>query len=115
MPGPQLPPGISTPAQRTVYRTVQEALTNARKHVPGSTATVRLWQDGEAYGVTVTNSPPTCTALPLPGSGRGLIGLRERAELLHGTFESGPVQGGGYHVTLRVPHLAPERRPRPPG
>ncbi|MPY46615.1 two-component sensor histidine kinase, partial [Streptomyces phyllanthi] len=42
-------------------------------------------------------------SLPLPGSHQGLIGLKERAELLGGTFESGPTGGGGYEVTLRIP------------
>ncbi|OLZ63751.1 two-component sensor histidine kinase [Streptomyces sp. IMTB 2501] len=101
----ELPPEVSTTAQRAVYRTVQEALTNVRKHAPGASATVRLWRadDGTAFGVTVTNTPPTRPSLPLPGAHQGLIGLRERAELLGGTFESGPTADGGYEVTLGVP------------
>lgn len=99
----ELPADIGTTAQRTLYRTVQEALTNVRKHAPGATATVRLWQDLGDFGVTVTNAPPTRSSLPLPGSHQGLIGLGERAELLGGTFESGPTRNGGYRVTLRIP------------
>ncbi|MEV1077349.1 histidine kinase [Streptomyces sp. NPDC050211] len=99
----ELPPDISTPAQRAVYRTVQEALTNVRKHAPGATAKVHLWQNPDTFGVTITNTPPTRPSLPLPGSHQGLIGLRERAELLDATFESGPAPGGGYEVTLRIP------------
>ncbi|NEA98582.1 histidine kinase [Streptomyces sp. SID13726] len=101
----ELPPDVSSTAQRAVYRTVQEALTNVRKHAPGATATVRLWQadEGTAFGVTVTNTPPTRPSLPLPGSHQGLIGLRERAELLGATFASGPTAGGGYEVSLRIP------------
>ncbi|GHE04421.1 sensor histidine kinase [Streptomyces alanosinicus] len=101
----ELPPEISTTAQRAVYRTVQEALTNVRKHAPGASATVRLWHtdDGTAFGVTVTNTPPTRPSLPLPGSHQGLIGLRERAELLAGTVTSGPTPTGGYELTLRIP------------
>ncbi|WP_190139957.1 sensor histidine kinase [Streptomyces longispororuber] len=98
-----LPPDIATPAQRTVYRTVQEALTNVRKHAPGARARVHLWDDGEEFGVTVTNTPPTRPSLPLPGSHQGLIGLRERAELLHATFHAGPTPDGGYRVRLGVP------------
>ncbi|MGI5452477.1 sensor histidine kinase [Streptomyces sp. CA-249302] len=101
----ELPPDIGTPAQRAVYRTVQESLTNVRKHAPGARATVRLWYDTTTYGVTVTNTPPTRPALPLPGSRQGLVGLRERAELLGGTFESGPSAAGGYEVRLRVDRL----------
>ncbi|WP_369394350.1 sensor histidine kinase [Streptomyces sp. CG1] len=104
----ELPPEVGTTAQRAVYRTVQEALTNVRKHAPGASATVRLWRadDGAAFGVTVTNTPPTRPSLPLPGSHQGLIGLKERAELLGGTFESGPTADGGYAVTLHMPPRA---------
>ncbi|GAA3809042.1 histidine kinase [Streptomyces coacervatus] len=98
-----LPPTVGTPAQRALYRAVQEALTNVRKHAPGATASVELWQDGKDIGVTVTNTPPTRPSLPLPGSQQGLVGLRERAEILHGTLESGPTAEGGYRVRLRIP------------
>ncbi len=69
----ELPPAVGTPAQRAVYRTVQEASTNVRKHAPGATARVELWQDGDDVGVTVTNSPPTRPSLSLPGSQQGMI------------------------------------------
>lgn len=101
----ELPSDVSTTAQRAVYRTVQEALTNVRKHAPGASALVRLRQadDGAAFSVTVTNTPPTRPSLPLPGSHQGLIGLRERADLLGGTLDSGPTVDGGFEVTLRIP------------
>ncbi|MET8978391.1 histidine kinase [Streptomyces sp. NPDC004539] len=99
----ELPAQVGTTAQRAVYRTVQEALTNVRKHAPGARATVRLWQDASGFGVTVTNTPATRPSLPLPGSHQGLIGLGERAELLGGTFTSGRTAEGGFEVTLRVP------------
>ncbi|MER7336392.1 histidine kinase [Streptomyces sp. NPDC000075] len=99
----ELPPHISTTAQRTVYRTVQEALTNVRKHAPGARADVRLWHDAHHFGVTVTNTAPTRPSVPLPSARHGLIGLGERAELLHGTFSAGPTPEGGYAVELRAP------------
>ncbi|MFJ9690806.1 sensor histidine kinase [Kitasatospora sp. NPDC101183] len=98
-----LPAALGASAQRAVYRTVQEALTNARKHAPGATATVELWQDGAEVGVTVTNSAAARPSLALPGSQQGLIGLRERAEILHGTLDSGPTADGGYRIGLRIP------------
>ncbi|GGL08313.1 hypothetical protein GCM10010094_81410 [Streptomyces flaveus] len=64
----ELPPTVGTPAQRALYRTVQEALTNVRKHAPGANACVELWQDGDHVGVTVANTPPTRPSLSLPGS-----------------------------------------------
>ncbi|MYV99026.1 two-component sensor histidine kinase, partial [Streptomyces sp. SID3343] len=52
---------------------------------------------------TVTNGPPARPALALPGAHQGLIGLRERAELLGGSLESGPSEDGGWQVRLRLP------------
>ena len=99
----ELPPAVGTPAQRALYRTVQEALTNVRKHAPGARAWAELWQDGDDVGVTVTNTAPTRPSLSLPGSQHGLVGLRERADILHGTLEAGPTEEGGYRVRLRIP------------
>ncbi|MGW7787196.1 sensor histidine kinase [Streptomyces tricolor] len=99
----ELPSAVGTPTQRAIYRTVQEALTNVRKHAPGAAARVELWQDGDGVGVTVTNTAPTRPSLSLPGSQQGLIGLRERADILDGTLESGPTAEGGYRVRLRIP------------
>ncbi|GAB0104152.1 histidine kinase [Nocardia sp. JMUB6875] len=98
-----LPADVTGAAQRALYRTVQEALTNVRKHAPGATAEVRLWSDADLLGVVITNTPPTRSALPLPGSGHGLVGLTERAELLNGQFLSGPTADGGFCVELRLP------------
>jgi signal transduction histidine kinase len=94
---------VGTPTQRALYRTVQEALTNVRKHAPGAAATVDLWHDGSHIGVTVVNTPPARPSLPLPGAHQGLIGLHERAELLHGSLESGPTGDGGYRLRMSLP------------
>ena len=102
----ELPPAVGTPAQRAIYRTVQEALTNVRKHAPGATAGVELWQDGDNVEVTVTNTATTRPSLSLPGSQHGLVGLRERADILHGTLEAAPTAEGGYRVRLRIPLAA---------
>ncbi|BBH67739.1 two-component sensor histidine kinase [Actinoplanes sp. OR16] len=96
---------VGTPAQRALYRTVQEALTNVRKHAPGASATVEVWHDGKVVGVTITNSAPSRPSLPLPGARQGLVGLQERADLLHGSFESGPTSEGGFQVRMKLPIL----------
>jgi signal transduction histidine kinase len=98
-----LPAAVGTPAQRAIYRTVQEALTNVRKHAPGATAVVELRHDGNDVGVTIINSQPTRPSLPLPSARQGLTGLRERADILHGTFACGPTPDGGYRVSLQIP------------
>ncbi|MCD7438366.1 two-component sensor histidine kinase [Streptomyces lincolnensis] len=98
-----LPEDLSPPVQRAVYRTVQEALTNVRKHAPGATATIHVHHQDGAVRATVTNSAPRRPALPLPGAHHGLISLRQRAELLGGTVVAGPTAEGGYELRLDLP------------
>ena len=90
--------------QRAAYRTVQEALTNITKHAPGARVTVQVtpWQMG--LRVAVRNGPPPGQPTPgLPGGGHGLIGLRERAELLGGTLRAEATPDGGYLVEATFP------------
>ncbi|MCO1656657.1 sensor histidine kinase [Pseudonocardia humida] len=81
-------PGGST--GRTVYRVVQEGLTNARKHAAGRPVEVRL-TGGEEIVVEIVN--PTGPGAGAPGSGTGLVGLAERVDLAGGRLEHGPVDG----------------------
>jgi signal transduction histidine kinase len=71
---------------RTAYRLVQEALTNARKHAPGSAVAVALsGAAGQGLTVAVHNGRrPVNGTPPPPGSGLGLVGMRERVELAGG-------------------------------
>ena len=72
---------------RTLYRIVQEGLTNARKHAPGSTVTVEVSGDPE-HGVDVClRNPLGFGRSSTPTSGLGLVGLSERAKLRGGTLE----------------------------
>ncbi|MER6264029.1 MULTISPECIES: sensor histidine kinase [unclassified Streptomyces] len=97
-------PGDLPPAtQRAVYRTVQEALTNVRKHAPGARAIVAIHHMNGTIGLTVTNTAPTQAPLPLPGAHHGLVGLRQRAELLGGSITAGPTSDGGYELHLELP------------
>jgi signal transduction histidine kinase len=97
---------------RTTYRIVQEGLTNARKHAPGSVVEVTIGLDtGGGLAVEVINRPAvgTPTAGPtatLPGGGRGLIGLAERVALTGGRLEHGPISGGGYALRATLPRPA---------
>ncbi|MFD7450923.1 sensor histidine kinase [Kitasatospora sp. NPDC059827] len=101
----EVPEGAGATVQRAVYRIVQEALTNVRKHAPGATATVEIRHHGQVLEVTVTNTAPTRAALQLPGSGLGLVGLRERAENLHGTLACGTTPDGGYRIHATLPGI----------
>ncbi|MFF9622787.1 sensor histidine kinase [Streptomyces griseosporeus] len=98
------PDGVPASVGRTVYRVVQEALTNARKHAPGAEVTVTVTgARGEGLSVTVRNPAPDRPAPPVPGSGQGLIGLTERATLAGGRLEHGPHADGGFRVRAWLP------------
>jgi signal transduction histidine kinase len=104
--GPVLAREWPAPTERAAYRTVQEALTNVRKHATGALVTVELTADGGAIRVGVRNGCPPDAARrtdQLPGGGHGLIGLRERAELLGGTLVHRHMPDGGYEVVAVLP------------
>lgn len=76
---------------RTVYRIVQEGLTNARKHAPGALVSIRLsGAESEGIDVLVRNPLGFGPVVTPPSSGLGLVGLRERAELRGGRLDAGP-------------------------
>jgi signal transduction histidine kinase len=88
---------------RTVYRLVQEALTNVHKHAGAADTRVALGLLPEAIEVEIVNAPPTARPeYRLPSGGNGLVGLRERVQALGGSFEAGPREGG-YAVRARLP------------
>ncbi|QFG21000.1 sensor histidine kinase [Actinomadura sp. WMMB 499] len=93
---------LSAQAGLTVVRTAQEALTNVRKHAPGARARVLLRYLKDTVELEVTDTGGTEPGLDLGGGGYGLVGMRERAELIDGTLETGP-DGKGFRVALRVP------------
>lgn len=127
------PADVPDPLGRHVYRSVQECLTNARKHAPGTPVDIGVERRGEDLVVTVSNPLPVpegrdgpnasglFSALPprrdpagvatprtAPTSGLGLLGLGERADLAGGRLEHGPT-GEVYLTRLVVPW--PERSP----
>ncbi|MFF4699301.1 sensor histidine kinase [Streptomyces chattanoogensis] len=95
---------VSAEAGLALRRVAQEALTNVRKHAPGARVSVQLEYADGAVGLEVRDSGGRAAPAELAhsGSGYGLLGMRERAELLGGTLESGPDEEG-YMVRLRVP------------
>ncbi len=86
-PGENLP----APVELAAYRIVQESLTNALKHASKGPVHVRLARHAGALRVHVTSPYGAADTPRAPGSGAGLVGMRERAALLHGTFEAGAV------------------------
>jgi len=89
-------------ASQAVRRVAQEALTNVRKHAPGAKVRVRLEYGEHQVTLVVRASGGPPGALAGAGAGYGLLGMRERAELLGGSLEAGPDEEG-FVVSLKVP------------
>jgi signal transduction histidine kinase len=89
--------------QRTVYRMVQEGLTNARKHSAGAIVAVEVGSvDGRVHVAVANPLPVGVTASEVPGAGAGLTGLAERVRLDGGRFEHG-VHDGEFRVAAYLP------------
>jgi signal transduction histidine kinase len=97
--GDDVPVGV----QMSVYRIVQEALTNALKHAPGSPVDVRLGRyDGEVR-LDVRNGPPAELAVVGTTGGHGLVGVRERVALFGGSLRHGATRDGGFLLSASLP------------
>lgn len=95
------------PVQLALFRIVQESLTNVTRHADARHATVRLWIEDGAYRLEITDDGAGATTLASETGGRGLLGMRERAELLGGHLSAGPADGGGFRVSATIPREAP--------
>ncbi|HLL65754.1 MAG TPA: histidine kinase [Micromonosporaceae bacterium] len=110
-----LPAGVAAPppVEESVYRVVQEALTNVVRHAGQVSASVTVQREPEGLSVTVLNDAPvpgTCGAGK--GSGLGLAGMRDRVALHDGTVEAGPRPDGGFAVRAHFPLRAAGRAAR---
>jgi signal transduction histidine kinase len=105
----ELPEGIDLSA----YRIVQEALSNAMRHAPGSSVQVQLYYGEGALVIEVRNDglppgaadggEPDADAWPGERGGHGIIGMRERASMLGGHLQAGPTAHGEFLVTAAFP------------
>jgi signal transduction histidine kinase len=105
----ELPDGIDLSA----YRIVQEALSNAMRHAPGSAVQVQLYYGEGALVIEVRNDglppggagsqEPGADAWPAESGGHGIIGMRERASMLGGHLQAGPTAHGEFLVTAAFP------------
>ena len=95
---------LTSEAQLAVYRTAQEALTNVRKHAQAASVDVLLRYSPEGAELVVEDAAPVVAGVENGNHspGYGLIGMRERAELLGGTLEAGP-SATGFRVRLWLP------------
>jgi signal transduction histidine kinase len=93
----EVPAGVAL----SVYRIVQEALTNALRH-GGQVATQVRVEVGDVVLVEVRSALPDASSERSQGAGRGVIGMRERVALHQGTLDAGP-EGGQWVVRARLP------------
>jgi signal transduction histidine kinase len=100
---------VPKPVQLALYRIAQESLTNVTRHAEGAThATISLERRDGVYRLEVRDDGTGTTPATSPGTaaesgGRGLLGMRERAELLGGHLTAGPADGGGFAVIAELP------------
>ena len=95
----------NTGVQLTIFRIVQESLTNALRYAAQPTeVSVRLTTVTGKVTVAVSHDGPLRATAPSPGAGRGIIGLRERVALYDGTLAAGRLPGGGWqvHATMAI-------------
>ncbi|WP_147456929.1 sensor histidine kinase [Micromonospora pisi] len=98
------PQPLPVTVEHAAYRVVQEALTNVHKYARDGVTDVHLRYLPDSLEVSVRNTAPTTVAEGLPGAGLGLVGLRERVELLDGRLETGGEPDGGFTVRARIPY-----------
>ncbi|GAA3118506.1 sensor histidine kinase [Streptosporangium carneum] len=96
------PGGAPARLGRNAYRIAQEGLTNARKHAAAARVDVTV-AGGPGDGLTVEIRNPTTVGQAIPGSGTGLIGLTERAELMGGRLDYGTCVDGGFRLSAWLP------------
>jgi signal transduction histidine kinase len=103
--GPVAPfdPGVELAA----YRIVQEALTNARRHAPGTAVDVELCYEADTLRLRVRDNGPgpsgPASSPPPERQGHGLLGMRERAATVGGSLRTGEASGGGFLVEAVLP------------
>jgi signal transduction histidine kinase len=97
--------GVPATAALQTYRIVQEALTNVIKHAPpDAAARVAVDFGPETIRIEVANAggTPVGRPAPLPSSGRGLAGMRERVAMFGGTLDAGPTGDGGFRLAATL-------------
>jgi signal transduction histidine kinase len=89
----------------SAYRIIQESLTNVARHAPGAATRVTLRYLDDRLALEVVNGPPERAGRPAAG-GRGVLGMRERAELYGGSLDASHT-AGGFRVTAALPDEEP--------
>jgi signal transduction histidine kinase len=101
--GPPSEVSLPPEAERLAYRVVQEGLTNAMKHAPGSEVRLRISVSGDQLEIELRNwGGKRPSSLARTGSGLGLQGLRERLQALGGRLDAAP-EGDGWRLRAGIP------------
>ncbi|MET9553251.1 histidine kinase [Streptomyces sp. NPDC006645] len=99
---------LAPEVELSVHRVVQESLTNARRHAPGTVVAVRVDTEDGRLRVEITNGPSAGPPAPSPVGGRGgfgMVGLQERVAAVEGLLEAGRTPDGGWRVVGVFPVL----------
>jgi signal transduction histidine kinase len=99
----EAPTAAPAATQLALYRVCQEALTNVLRHAEARGASVYLGVDRAAYLLTVTDDGTAMASGRSIEPGAGLLGMRERAELLGGSLRTVRAVNGGFRVEARIP------------
>ena len=97
---------LSMAVQLTIFRIVQETLTNVMRHAPGATASVSIDVSRDEVRIEVTDTGDErhqATLSDTETMGHGIVGMRERAGAFGGSLTAGPMPSGGFRVSARLP------------
>ena len=97
------PAALPAAVDVSVYRIIQEALTNVLKHAGPARADVTIGCADEAVTIEITDNGTREPGNRVPAGGHGLAGMRERVAIFGGEFHAGPRPGGGFAVRARLP------------
>src|SRR4029450_399850 len=95
--------GLPIGVELSTYRIVQEGLTNALKHAPGSPVRVHLARRAADVAIEVRNRTASPDAIASVAGGHGLLGLRERVSLFGGSLDARPTDDGGFVLAATIP------------
>lgn len=102
-----LPRALTAGVDLSAYRIVQEALSNAARHAPGTSVRVRIRYGDDRLHVSIIDdgaAPTLADRFAEPGGGHGLVGMRERAVMHGGALSAGPRPTGGFAVDAELPY-----------
>ncbi|HEY0811970.1 MAG TPA: histidine kinase [Pseudonocardia sp.] len=94
---------LPTVVEHTIYRIVQEALTNTLRHADARTATVTIDLRADDVAIEIVDDGAAAEPADPDQDGRGVTGMRERAHALGGTLDAGPATGHGFRIAARLP------------